>query len=413
MVLPGIYTKQEQQMLEQWDIVEQEIGWLGDDPIPGKISHPVSVRVATKALILNRAKSIHDPNPLWRDEKYARQTRWGSIIAPPFFELVITFQGPINFRPIPPEVGIGRGMMGFGAPGKDQSVIWTYLPHWEFFKPIRPGDSFRVWCGPNNHIDKTDPDGKGPRIFLLHDQLKYFNQKDELVAIKHKKNAYCIVAPAEQKQAIPAIKPLPKLEPHKYTQEECDFIDNMRHNEIIRGAKIRWWEDVKIGEELQPVTNGPTNIWEQALDMTSLGATPVEEKKGVPPHVPILDPETGVWHNPSETHLSDRVAQLQSFPQAYTMMSLWEALLGRLITNWMGDDGFLKRTAFDRMENDIIGDTIIGRGRVIKKYITDNEEHVVDIACWAENMRGYITKAGTATIGLLSRESVDKDIMRY
>ena len=94
-------------------------------------------------------------------------------------------------------------------------------------------------------------------------------------------------------------------------------------------------------------------------------------------------------------------------------MSLWEALLGRLITNWMGDDGFLKKTAFDRLENDIVGDTVIGRGRVIKKYTLDNGEHVVDVSCWLENMRGYITKAGRATIGLFSRESIDKDLMRY
>jgi acyl dehydratase len=378
MVLPGIYTKQEQQMLEQWDIVEREIGWLGDDPIPGKISHPVTNRVATKDLIINRAKSIHDSNPLWRDDKYARQTRWGSIIAPPFFELVISFQGPINFRAIPPEVGVAR-TMGSGAPEKNQSVIWTYLPHWEFFKPIRPGDSFRVWYGPNTHEDKTDPDGKGPRIFLLHDQLKYFNQKDELVAIKHKKNSYYIISPAVRKKTTPSIKSMPKLEPYKYSQDELDFIDHVRENEIIRGAQIHWWEDVNAGEDLQPVTNGPTNLWDQAIDITSLGTAPVEEKKGIPPHIPILDPETGIWHNSSETHLSDRVAQLQSFRQASTMMSLWEAVLGRLITNWMGDDGFLKKTAFDRLENDFLGDTIIGRGRVIKKYVQDSGEHVVDI----------------------------------
>jgi hypothetical protein len=413
MVLPGIYTKPEQQMLEQWDAVEQEVGWLGDEIIPGKISHPVSNRVVTKDLILNRANAIHDPNPLWQDEKYARQTRWGSIIAPPFFELVVTFQGPINFRPVPPEVGIARGVSGSGVQGKDQSVIWTYLPHWEFFKPIRPGDSFRVWFGPNSHIDKTSPDGKGPRIFLLHDQLKYFNQKDELVCIKHKNNWYQIVIPEEGKKAASSIKSMPKLEPYKYTQKELSFIDQVHENEIIRGAKIRWWEDIKVDEDLQPVTNGPTNIWDQAIDITSLGTPPVEEKNGVPPHVPILDPETGVWHNPSETHLSDRVAQMQKFPQAYTMMALWEAILGRLITNWMGNDGFLKKTSFDRFENDILGDTLIGHGRVMKKYIQDNGEHVVDISCWLENIRGYISKAGSATIGLLSRESIDKDLMRY
>jgi hypothetical protein len=129
--------------------------------------------------------------------------------------------------------------------------------------------------------------------------------------------------------------------------------------------------------------------------------------------VPILDPETGVWHEPSEIHLSDKIAKLIKHPQAVTVMSLWEAILGRVITNWMGNDGFLKKTAFDRLENDILGDTVIGRGRVINKYVQNDGEHVVDIACWLENLRGYITKGGGATVSLLSRENVDKDLMRY
>jgi hypothetical protein len=154
-------------------------------------------------------------------------------------------------------------------------------------------------------------------------------------------------------------------------------------------------------------------MWDLAKDIISLGSTRVEEKKGTPPHVPLKDPETNVWHNSSEIHLSDSVAQLIKHPQAVTVMSLWEALLGRLITNWMGDDGFLRKTAFDRLESDIVGDTVIGRGTVIKKYVLDSGEHMVDLACWLENMRGYITKAGTASVNLLSRENVDKDIMRY
>jgi hypothetical protein len=38
MVLPGVYTKEEQKMLEQWSVSEWEVGWLGDEPVPGKIS---------------------------------------------------------------------------------------------------------------------------------------------------------------------------------------------------------------------------------------------------------------------------------------------------------------------------------------------------------------------------------------
>lgn len=419
MALPGIYTKEEQQMLEEWKEVERDVGWLGDNPIPGKTPFPVFNRVATEDLIRKRAISIDDPNPLWSDEKYARQTRWGSIIAPPFFPVVITFQGWRNYRLIPPEVGIGRIKFP-AAPRKPNREGWGVFPHWEFFKPIRPGDSFRVWCGPNKTEDKTNPDGKGPHTFFLDDQLKYFNQKGELVAIKHKKSLFEIVSIAEAEKEPWLITPGPKKPEYKYTKEEIDYIDRIRENEIIRGAKIRWWEDVKVGEDLQPITNGPITPGTEAKNQIGLSKPTFGSrgKQGAPSadkqiqfETPLRDPETGIIHDSG--HLTDRNAHLLGHTQGISGLDVWEAQLGRLVTNWMGDDGFLKRSAWDQLDFDVLGDTTICKGKVIRKYVQNDGEHVVDIACWMENMRGYITKAGTATVGILSRESVNEDLLRY
>ena len=38
---------------------------------------------ATRGAIKRFADGIGDPNPLWRDVEYGKQTRYGSIIAPP------------------------------------------------------------------------------------------------------------------------------------------------------------------------------------------------------------------------------------------------------------------------------------------------------------------------------------------
>src|SRR4030043_1127280 len=52
----------------------------------GKIIYPLrSNETSTKDAIRHFADGIGDPNPLWRSEDYARKTRYGSIIAPPFF----------------------------------------------------------------------------------------------------------------------------------------------------------------------------------------------------------------------------------------------------------------------------------------------------------------------------------------
>ena len=416
MALPGIYTPEEQKMLELWDSVEQEnIGWLGDDPVPGKIELPVSQRVATKEAIIYRANCMGDPNPLWRDENYARQTRWGSIIAPPSFACSISYQGPITLRLIPPEVGFAvpwdRGM-----PQRPYSAMWAFLGCWEYFKPIHLGDSFRVWCGPNTHEDITAKDGKGQRLFRFDDQLRFYNQKNELTAVFHKRQLFKIVSSEEAS----LIKMKSKLEDYKYTREEIEFIDKTRRDEIIRGAKIRWWEDVKVGEDLQPVVKGPIIVWDQVKAIIS-SESPKVERDRIQTAKPMfagqavqgIDPETGVWHYPIEAHLSQRSAQMAGFPQPIAFMYIWIDTLNRLVTNWMGNDGFLKRTEWLRLDDIFIGDAVIARGKVVRKYIKDDGEHVVDISCWLENIRGYIVNGGLATVGLLSKESILEDLQRY
>jgi hypothetical protein len=206
------------------------------------------------------------------------------------------------------------------------------------------------------------------------------------------------------------------MEEYKYTSKELDFISHIRAKEEIRGAKIRWWEDTKIGEGLQPTVEGPmTILWVVKAIEGSGGSPIIKDGPGhiVKPHLSSIDPETGVWHHPIEGHLSDKVAKMLAHPQAVIIGYIWSNALNRLVTNWMGDDGFLKKTEWERLGDNPLGDTLIGRGKVIKKYIQDDGEHVVDIACWLENMRGYITDAGSATVGLLSRESILKDLQRY
>ena len=73
------------------------------------------------------------------------------------------------------------------------------------------------------------------------------------------------------------------------------------------------------------------------------------------------------------------------------------------MTNWMGDDGFLKKLYVEIRLPNIIGDATFCKGKVTRKY-KDGEDHLVDLDVWAENMRGEITAPGKATVKLLSRE---------
>lgn len=49
----------------------------------------INNKVATADLIRHYADGIGDTNPLWRSEEYAKNTRYGGIIAPPGFWIVL------------------------------------------------------------------------------------------------------------------------------------------------------------------------------------------------------------------------------------------------------------------------------------------------------------------------------------
>ena len=81
-----------------------------------------------------------------------------------------------------------------------------------------------------------------------------------------------------------------------------------------------------------------------------------------------------------------------------------QAALVRLITDWMGDAGFLKRFYFEMRRQHRPGDTLTCRGRVV-----DKEQRVgatcIDLQVWAENEREGIATPGEATIILPRRQT--------
>jgi len=62
-------------------------------------------RVIEAGAIRHFVEALGDPNPLYTDAEYARQTRWGGIIAPPTFLCTIPAPLPV------PDLGFGRNIL--------------------------------------------------------------------------------------------------------------------------------------------------------------------------------------------------------------------------------------------------------------------------------------------------------------
>jgi acyl dehydratase len=415
MAVRGVYTKEEEAMLAEWkERTDKMVGWLGDpnnrvatvlkewSKTAGKLAGQLGVlsvanREVTASDIKRYANVADFWNPLYHDQDYAEGTRWGGIIAPPFILYHIVSGGPYFMLTVPPEMGITKQ--------------WAFGDQWSLSNPVRAGDTFRVWIGRPDLEDLTDLDGKSPRVFKIRGNMYYINQRDEVAGIFHRYNYYMIIPPGtDEKEYVSGAEwdffyldnlQFPKDE--VYTDEDIAAIARIGENEIRRGATPRYWEDVQVGDELTPIIQGPLTIQDNIAVMSTGTFPPMREMIKTSSHR-LLDPDTNIEHSGAEWHLTEKAVVIFGQYSNTIFVGLISAFFGRLTTNWMGDDGLLLKQNHRKFHNVPYTDTIIGKGKVVKKYIDENGDHLVDLDLWMESSRGCIADVSLSTVKLLSRE---------
>lgn len=136
-----------------WKNNEQRKIW--DQIIPGEKRPTVPYKLTLEA-IQKYCRSVGDENPLYFDESYARKSRWGHLIAPPYIHPLLVFGcTPLN-----------DWMRSPGTVNAGQS--WTYNV------PARPGDIITLEA---RALDKFIKKG---RLFVIHDNV-FRNQDNEVV----------------------------------------------------------------------------------------------------------------------------------------------------------------------------------------------------------------------------------------
>lgn len=385
MAMPNVYSDAEKKMLAEW---EQEIeaipGWLDENAREGK-PYPFVHLVATRERLELSAVGNDYWNPLWRDEEYAKRTRWGGIIGHPFFSVYITFSSPWPSLPVPETIGYKVGK------------VW-----WEdnyFYHPIRVNDSFHVWVMKPELTDATNPDGSEPRIFKIRSGVRIINQKDEVVATRSRTMLVTIL-PSLGERRPPVVAPS-----YVYSQDDLESIDRIADAEEIRGASPRFWEDVSVGDEAVPTVNGPLTAWDVVMAVAGVGANtiPMREVRRRTPDALIVDPDTGVSHKEIEIHFSEKVARLVT---GQPIAPGFEVMMTRAVTNWMGDDAFFRKLDWRMYGVMELGGTVFARARVSRKY-EENGEKLVDLVSWLETIKGNVAAAGIATVRLMSREELE------
>ena len=103
-----------------------------------------------------------------------------------------------------------------------------------------------------------------------------------------------------------------------------------------------------------------------------------------------------------QIHYDKDFAQATGLPERIVHGALKHALLGRLLHEWVGHAGHVRRVACSYRGMDMIDKDVICKG-VIKAKRQENGENLVDLEVWTEDPDGNKTTPGTATVELPAR----------
>jgi acyl dehydratase len=195
----------------------------------------------------------------------------------------------------------------------------------------------------------------------------------------------------------------------QYAPDDIARIEADYDAESVRGTTPRYWDDVRIGEVLTPVVKGPLTITDIIAWLIGWGGLfNRAHRLGLAfrrrhPAAAVVD-AYGVPDVPERVHWDVDFAHAAGVPGAYDYGPQRIAWFGHLMTNWIGDDGFLCLLDIQVRRFNLIGDTTWIRGTVTNIFERAGQPMV---ACdlWAENQRGETTAQGRAEAMLPRRNA--------
>ncbi len=303
---------------------------------------------ASKDAIRHFCNSVGYINPLFRDASYATNTKYGGIIAPPFFLNAIypaqgKYESHLRRR--------GEPAIPFFMPVSGHS--------WEWFQPIRLNDEISVSLISPIEINDLS-EGQKTRYVQQIDRITYMN-KQGVVAVCDVEAMY-----TEDLRSAKSQAPV-----HIYTDEESEEIRRTYKAEEIRGANPRYWEDIREGDELKPMVKGPLTHTDMVAFYVGVGWN--DQGFGCREAMLKVLPEAVYWSDNGsgericEIHVINEAAQKDiGLPKAFDFGLQRGCWVGHFITNWMGDEGFLKKFKIKWTGFNFIGDTSWIKGKVEK-----------------------------------------------
>jgi len=343
--------------------------------------------------------AIGDDNPLWSDDRYATNTHHGGIIAPPLYPgCIAPGWGATPFRRVDDEWHLAiSGYTGFNAGSR-----------WQRCAEIRPGDTFDVQDRFRGVEPRQSRHPDAPPMYLFEMDRSYIDQRGRTVAVcRMRMMALATAAGQSHDRRPPNVADI--SETYIYTDEEIEGIIADCAAEVRRGSNPRYFEEVTVGERLPMVTKGPVVTQDAVAFMSAVGL--MQRAYGLRfrtenPSLRRRNPEDNTRAGLHTMHVYDApLAGRTSGRNTPTIPgALVETWFAHLLTNWMGDDGFLVSLDSQHRRVARFRDTYRAHGSVTGKRRQDGK-CLVDLELWTENQEAIRHSIATATVELPSRSA--------
>jgi hypothetical protein len=368
--------------------------WVGVPLGGGYLKDPVHVND-----IRRWVQAMQNPNPLYYDDGFAAESRFGRIVAPQSFAVA---------------TDVGHG----ATPAIQGEIPGSHMifggDEWWFFGPrIEPGD----------HLNQermlfdykvTDTKFAGPTMFARGDTT-YINQRGEMVAKQRSTSIRYLAEEARKRSEFSESR-----DP-EWSDEALEELDEQKlaYYATFRGHDKLLWKDVTEGDRLPVRPIGPHTImsftteW-RAFNMNVWGAvrtwgvTTHPQAGWLPemsrdPRRAAVDPamDDGLYHGASRGHVQPRYAQLIGMPRGYGYGASMGAWILDYLTNWAGEWGEIVHSNAQYRYPAFTGDATYLNGTVTGKSIDANTgQHLVFVEYTMTTQNDAVMAKGTAVLSL-------------
>lgn len=348
-----------------------------------EIKEPPYLTEVTRDAVRHWAWALGDRNRLYLDEAYAKASPHKGIIAPP--SILYAFS----------RMSIGyRG----GLPGVHSMFGGS---HWRWKEHGKLGDAITPEVTFKDLIEL--PSRFAGRMFKQISSIDFKTADGRSLAQSESWGMRMERTKAKEKGKYNALEIKP------YTDAEIQEIADRLAAETPRGAAPLYFEDVAVGASVPEIVRGPYTatvavafeqawgglfVWAHGYWYDYIRRHPAAAVKN----------SYNIPEPPEAVHWDTALARSVGVPEAYDYGPERISWLSIMLTNWIGDHGFLEELYCEIRRFNLVGDTTYCRGRVIEKEALADGRGRVKISIEAVDQRDQITAKGWAAVLLPRRE---------